>query len=61
MQTLMEHNKTVSAIVYHQDLLISGSSDGTVVVWKNEDGRAMLGMHPWFIKLKILSGFGWYA
>jgi len=58
MQTLVEHNKTVSSIVYHQDLLISGSSDGTVIVWKNEDGRAMLGMHPWFVKLKMLSGFG---
>lgn len=47
VQTLHGHAGTVTALVVLGDYLISSSTDNTIKVWRQEEGRGQL-VYPWY-------------
>jgi len=65
IQTLVGHTGTILCIEHVEntdkdincdDTLITGSSDKTIRIWKQEKGMELL-FHPWFTFLQEVSGF----
>uniref|UniRef100_A0A7S4KMP1 Uncharacterized protein n=1 Tax=Guillardia theta TaxID=55529 RepID=A0A7S4KMP1_GUITH len=58
-QTFTGHGGTVTDIAFAAQignspgLMISGSTDKTLIVWKNADGREMM-LYPFYVKMRVL-------
>ena len=48
IQTLRAHDGTVTSIAFCEGVLVSGSTDGTVKLWKQDEGRDLM-LYPWFM------------
>nr|CAG4717718.1 unnamed protein product [Naegleria fowleri] len=55
LQTMFSHSKPVTCLAFHFDLIISGSSDMTVKIWKPDKERKKLNLVPWFTCFKTLN------
>ena len=47
MQTLRGHGGTVTSLAYCEGVLVTCSTDCTIKVWKQDEGRELL-LYPWF-------------
>ncbi|EFC37018.1 WD40 repeat domain-containing protein [Naegleria gruberi] len=55
LQTMFSHVKPVTSLAFHFDLIISGSSDMLVKIWKPDRERKKLNLIPWFSCFKTLT------
>ncbi|KAG2492355.1 hypothetical protein HYH03_009303 [Edaphochlamys debaryana] len=59
VQTLYGHSGTVTALVISGDYIVSSSTDGTIKMWRQEEGRGQL-VYPWFELQGTVAGMeGW--
>ncbi|EFJ40323.1 hypothetical protein VOLCADRAFT_99881 [Volvox carteri f. nagariensis] len=59
VQTLYGHSGTVTSLVILGDYIISSSTDGSIKMWRHEEGRRQL-VYPWFELQATVSGMeGW--
>lgn len=59
VQTLYGHSGTVTALVILGDYIVSSSTDGSIKMWRQEEGRGQL-VYPWF-ELQVCPAGGWGA
>ncbi|PNW82472.1 hypothetical protein CHLRE_06g280350v5 [Chlamydomonas reinhardtii] len=59
VQTLYGHSGTVTALVILGDYIVSSSTDGSIKMWRQEEGRGQL-VYPWFELQATVAGMeGW--
>ncbi|GFR51000.1 hypothetical protein Agub_g13326, partial [Astrephomene gubernaculifera] len=59
VQTLYGHSGTVTSLVILGDYIVSSSTDGTIKIWRQEEGRGKL-VYPWFELQATVTGMdGW--
>ncbi|PNH10255.1 Outer row dynein assembly protein 16 [Tetrabaena socialis] len=59
VQTLYGHSGTVTSLVILGDYIVSSSTDGSIKMWRQEEGRGQL-VYPWFELQATVTGMdGW--
>lgn len=54
VQVIHGHGGTINRLNFLDEILISCSTDCTIRLWKNEDGRELL-LYPYFIQMQIIT------
>ena len=54
VQTLRGHGGTVTSLAYCEGVLVTASTDSTIKVWKQDEGRELL-LYPWFSPQQSMS------
>ena len=57
VQTLRAHEGTVTCLAYADGVLVTASTDNSIKVWKQDEGRELL-LYPWFTPLQTLGELG---
>jgi WD40 repeat protein len=54
VQTLRAHGGTVTAMAYAEGMVMTSSTDGTIKVWRPDDGRELM-LYPWLVVAQTLA------